>query len=243
MKTHNRNEAALEKLQQDLGHRFVRREWLQQALTHRSFSAQNNERLEFIGDSILDYAVAKMLYEAFPSLPEGKLSRLRSNLVNQDTLAEIAAELNLGAVLNLGVGELKSGGSSRPSILADALEALFAAVSFDADFAAAEQTVRRLFAERIRRVDPNVQAKDAKTQLQEALQARRYAVPRYRIEKQTGEGNQAVFDVSCDLGELGHISYAGANSRRAAEQIAAQQALQWLEAHFAAAGAQKKRGK
>lgn len=228
MKPDSRKAQALAVVQRKLGYTFRRPAHLTQALTHRSFSAQNNERLEFVGDSILNYTVARMLFDAFPKLPEGKLSRLRANLVNQDTLAEIAVSLELGGALYLGVGELKSGGASRPSILADALEALFAAVSFDADFDAAEQVVRRLFAERVGKVNVDAQAKDAKTQLQEVLQGRRLALPKYRIEKQTGEGSSAVFDVSCDLGELGYISYAQGSSRRAAEQQCAKQALAWL---------------
>ena len=127
----------LKKLQNTIGYTFRQPEILQRAMTHRSYSAHNNERLEFIGDAILNYAVAKMLFDAFPDLPEGKLSRLRANLVNQEVLAEIARELHLGDALFLGQGELKSGGFDRPSILSDAVEALFAAVSLDADFAAA----------------------------------------------------------------------------------------------------------
>lgn len=229
MKLDPQKNAALERLQKRIQYSFQRIELLQQAMTHRSFHANNNERFEFVGDSILNYTVAKMLFDTFPKLPEGHLSRLRANLVNQTILAEIATSLNIGEALFLGVGELKSGGHTRPSILADALEALFAAVSFDADFARAEQLVYQLFLERVRDADRQPHIKDPKTRLQEALQALRLSVPKYRIEKQTGEGSQARFDVSCDLGELGHITYATAASRRAAEQDAAQQAYAWLE--------------
>lgn len=225
-------QAALQRVQRGLGHEFSQPELLQRALTHRSYAAKHNERFEFVGDAVLNYTVARMLFDAFPDLPEGQLSRLRANLVNQDVLAQIASQLDIGDALFLGQGELKSGGFKRPSILADALEALFAAVSFDADFQTAEAVVRRLFAERVKNVDFKNQGKDAKTLLQERLQARRLAVPKYRIEAQEGEGNTAEFTVSCDLGELGKITYAKAGSRRAAEQDAAKQALAWLEAHF-----------
>lgn len=216
-------------LQQKLNYSFKNKQLLTQALTHRSHSSRNYERLEFIGDSILDYVIAKMLYEAFPQLPEGRLSPLRAQLVKEATLAEIARELQLGQALFLGLGELKSGGHDRASILADALEAMFAAISLDDQFETAEQIIRQLFAPRIHQLDSNFSAKDAKTQLQEYLQAQKWALPKYRIEKQTGEGNEAHFDVSCDLGELGQIFYANANSRRAAEQDCAKQALIWLE--------------
>ncbi|SSY71130.1 ribonuclease III [Alysiella crassa] len=215
-------------LQQKLNYQFKNKNLLQQALTHRSHSPNNYERLEFIGDSILDYVIAKMLYEAFPKLPEGRLSPIRAQLVKEATLADVARELKLGDALLLGVGELKSGGHDRASILADALEAVFAAISLDADFQAAEKIVRQLFRERIKQLDTNNTAKDAKTQLQEILQGHKLALPKYRIEQQIGEGNEARFDVSCDLGELGKIFYANANSRRAAEQDCAKQALAWL---------------
>ena len=226
-----RRARAGEELQRHLGHSFQNPRLFEQALTHRSYSAQNNERFEFVGDAILDYSVAKMLFDAFPGYSEGELSRLRANLVNQDVLAEIARSMGVGDALYLGVGELKSGGFDRPSILADAVEALLAAISFDADFAAAEQTVRRLFARRIANIDLSNQGKDPKTLLQEALQARRLPLPKYRIEHQSGEGCDARFDISCDLGELGHITRAQAASRRAAEQAAAKEALDWLQEH------------
>ena len=228
MTTKSLKALALQQIQRRLGYSFRQPDLLMRALTHRSFSAHNNERFEFVGDAILNYTIAKMLFEAFPDLSEGQLSRLRANLVNQETLAEIATALNVGDALFLGQGELKSGGFRRPSILADALEAMFAAISFDADFAQAEQVVRHLFAERVKQVDFKNQGKDAKTLLQEALQAQRFALPKYRIEQQRGEGNDAEFTMACDLGELGYISYATANSRRAAEQEAAKQAFAWL---------------
>ena len=216
-------------IQRRLGHKFVRIELLQQALTHRSFNAKNNERFEFVGDAILNYSIAKMLFDAFPKLTEGELSRLRANLVDEHVLAEIALEMNIGDGLYLGAGELKSGGFRRPSILADAMEAMFAAVSFDAGFAAAEEVVRHLFAERVKRVDFKNQGKDNKTVLQEALQARHLPLPKYRIEEQVGGVKDSRFVVSCDLGELGFICRAQGTNRKAAEQEAAAEALIWLE--------------
>ncbi len=238
-----RRARADEELQRHLGHSFQNLRLFEQALTHRSYSAQNNERFEFVGDAILDYSVAKMLFDAFPGYSEGELSRLRANLVNQDVLAEIARSMGVGDALYLGVGELKSGGFDRPSILADAVEALLAAISFDADFAAAEQTVRRLFARRVANIDLSNQGKDPKTLLQEALQARRLPLPKYRIEHQSGEGCDARFDIACDLGELGHITRAQAASRRAAEQAAAKEALDWLQEHHPLPGKNKKQRK
>ena len=237
----SRRQLTLNHIQTGLGHRFSQLPLLTQALTHRSYAAQNNERFEFVGDAILNYTVAKMLFESFPKASEGELSRLRANLVNQEVLAEIARLLGVGDGLFLGSGELKSGGFDRASILADAVEAMFAAVSFDAGFATAETVVRNLFAGRIKNMDLKDQAKDPKTRLQEALQAQRLALPKYRIDHQHGEGSSAVFEVSCDLGELGYISHAQAPSRRAAEQDCAKQALEWLEARFAAAPKKSRR--
>lgn len=219
----------LQKLQKQIGYEFQNQALVNQALTHRSYSSKNNERFEFVGDSILNYSVAKMLFDVFPNLTEGELSRLRANQVNQDALAEIAQQLNLGSVLFLGEGELKSGGFRRPSILADALEALFAAVSFDSDFLRAEAVVRHLFKDRIQHIDLRDQWKDAKTLLQEALQARRFMLPKYRIEHQTGGAHEQIFTVQCDLGELAYITRGEGGSRRQAEQQAAKLALAYVE--------------
>lgn len=225
-------EVAMSRIQKAFDYQFTCVELLQQALTHRSFSAKNNERFEFVGDSILNYTVAKMLFTAFPQLSEGELSRLRANLVNQNTLAAIAAEIRVGDALLLGTGELKSGGFRRPSILADAMEAMFAAVSLDADFNAAEQVVRHLFAERIRHIDPHDSGKDAKTRLQEALQARHMPLPKYRIVDQIGDAHDQQFVVQCDLGESGYQTESAGHSRREAEQVAAKTALVWLNEHY-----------
>ncbi len=222
---------ALDNVQRALAYSFSNQDLLVQALTHRSFSARNNERFEFVGDSILNYTVARMLFDVFPNLSEGELSRLRASLVNEGVLAEIALKVNVGDALFLGTGELKSGGFKRPSILADAMEAMFAAVSFDAGFAAAEQVVRGLFAERVKSADLKTQGKDNKTALQEALQARRLALPKYRIEEQIGTTQDIQFVVSCDLGELGFVCTAQGVSRKVAEQETAKEALQWLDKH------------
>ena len=229
----NQVDTRFRRLSEALDYAFQKPDLLRQALTHRSFAASNNERFEFIGDSILNYTVARMLFDQFPRLSEGELSRLRANLVNQNTLAEIAHELKLGDYLYLGEGELKSGGFNRPSILADALEATFAAVSFDADFQHAEQVVRRLYASREAAIDPTKHAKDAKTRLQEALQARKWPLPKYRILTQTGEAHEQWFKVVCDLGDLMIESQGEGGSRRAAEQQAAEVALQQLEQRLA----------
>lgn len=218
---------------------FLKPQLLHQAMTHRSFGTPNNERLEFIGDSILNYTVARMLFDQFPKLTEGELSRLRANLVNQNTLAEIAHDLKLGDYLFLGEGELKSGGFNRPSILADALEATFAAVSLDSGFLAAEQVVRRLYQSRVESIDTTKQAKDAKTRLQEALQARKLALPKYRILMQTGEAHEQWFKVVCDLGDLMIESTGEGSSRRAAEQQAAEAALPLLEQKLVASKKRK----
>ncbi len=243
MKTDVLKQQAHAAIQNKLGYHFKDTTLLQQALTHRSYHAKNNERFEFVGDSILNYTVAKMLFDAFPKLTEGELSRLRASLVNEGVLAEIALEMNVGDGLYLGAGELKSGGFRRPSLLADAMEAMFAAVSFDADFAEAEKVVRHLFAERVKRADFKTQGKDNKTALQEALQARRLALPKYRIEHQEGEGYTARFTVSCDLGELGFITTAEAHSRRAAEQQTAKTAFEWLEQHHPSAKSKRRKNK
>lgn len=230
----NQTDQRFRRLCTALDYSFTRFELLRQAVTHRSFGAPNNERFEFVGDSILNYTVAKMLFDHFPKLSEGELSRLRANLVNQSTLAEIAQELKLGDYLYLGEGELKSGGFNRPSILADAVEAIFAAISFDADFMVAERAVRRLYQARISAIDPSKHAKDAKTRLQEALQARRLSLPRYSILSQSGEAHEQSFRVQCDLAELNIITTGDGISRRGAEQQAADAALLLLEHHFAA---------
>ena len=216
-------------LAQRLGHVFSDTALLQQALTHRSFSATHNERLEFLGDSVLNLSVSCLLFERFGQSPEGELSRIRANLVRQESLHQIALKLDLSAALRLGEGELRSGGLQRPSILADALEALLGAVYLDAGFAAADALVRRLFAD----VDMSAQApvaeKDPKTALQEWLQARKMAVPQYQVTDVDGQAHQQTFLVLCEVEALGIRQSGSGSSRRAAEQDAAGKMLEQLQ--------------
>jgi len=219
----------LAELERRLGHRFASPDLALQALTHRSFGTPHNERLEFLGDSLLNCAVATLLYERFPQLPEGDLSRLRAALVNQASLSSIAQQLGLGERLRLGEGELKSGGFRRPSILADALEALLAAVFLDAGFDAVRKAVEHLFAERLERDQGKPVDKDPKTELQEYLQGRRLALPRYAVMKTEGEAHDQTFTVECRVDDLGLAATGTGPSRRAAEQAAAAGVLANLE--------------
>lgn len=212
-----------------LGYQFVQPQLLQRALTHRSYSTAHNERLEFLGDSVLNCTIAKHLYDTFPELPEGDLSRLRSNLVNQQTLAILAQQLNLGEQLLLGEGERKSAGFRRPSILADALEALFGAVMLDTDFAAAEKVILGLYVPFIAQTDLQSLGKDAKTLLQELLQGRKKALPQYNVLEIKGEAHAQTFVVSCEIPQLGLKTQGEGASRRIAEQIAAEKAYQQIE--------------
>ncbi len=223
--------SALEALQQRLQHPFADARLLNQALTHRSFSSDHNERLEFLGDSVLNLAVSRLLFMRLKDLPEGDLSRVRANLVKQDTLHRLALDLNLPGLIRLGEGELRSGGQRRPSILADALEALIGAVFLDAGYAPAEALVTRLF-EAVD-ITPTMSAatKDPKTQLQEWLQARRHQLPIYRVVGTLGAAHQQTFDVECEVPELGLSERGIGGSRRAGEQAAAQAMLQVLAQH------------
>lgn len=209
-----------------LGYVFKKPELLRQALTHRSFGASNNERLEFLGDSVLNCAVASCLFRLYPNLSEGELSRLRAHLVKEPTLAEIARRLNLGKQLVLGEGEIRSGGADRPSILADCLEALLGAIYLDSGFPAAEDVVSRLYAGLLQKVDPQTLGKDPKTLLQEYLQGRRLALPQYSIVSTTGEAHKQLFQVECLIQDLDIRSLGKGHSRRSAEQSAAQLAYQ-----------------
>ncbi len=215
--------------QQDLSNRltysFVNTNLLTQALTHRSYSAQNNERLEFLGDGALNFMIANQLYQRFPTLAEGDLSRLRAQLVKESTLSEIALSLDLGDALKLGEGELKSAGWRRPSILADALEALIGAVYLDGGFAAAEALVLQLYANKLDTIDPKVIDKDAKSLLQELLQGKKIAVPEYTVTHLEGEAHAQVFIVECWIKKLNIRTVGEGTSRRIAEQQAAQHAL------------------
>lgn len=216
---------ALRRLTERLGHPVQRPEILRQALTHRSYGSPNNERLEFLGDGVLNCVVASLLYERFPRHPEGDLSRVRAHLVNQDSLSRLAQELELGEVLFLGEGELKSGGFRRPSILADALEAIFGAVFVEGGFDAANRLIRRLYDPLVLEIDPALVGKDPKTLLQELLQGRRIDLPRYNILEVAGEAHEQTFRVECLIPALGVRTLGQGGSRRGAEQQAAQEAL------------------
>jgi ribonuclease-3 len=207
-----------------LGYQFHQPALLQRALTHRSYSSAHNERLEFLGDSVLNCTIAKYLYQTYPDVPEGDLSRLRSNLVNQQTLAVLAQQLRLGELLALGEGELKSAGANRPSILADALEAVFGAVLLDSDFATAERVVLALYVPFIAGIDLKSLGKDAKTQLQEYLQGRKFPLPKYSVIEIKGEAHAQTFEVECEIEKLKIKTRGEGHSRRVAEQVAAEAA-------------------
>jgi len=221
-------ESVLDTLQSRLQHHFSDPDLLTLAVTHRSFSADHNERLEFLGDSVLNLAVAHLLFERLSELPEGDLSRVRANLVKQDTLHGLALKLGLADALRLGEGEMRSGGQRRPSILADALEAILGAVYLDAGYGVAEALVHRLF-ESVE-INPTMQAaaKDPKTELQEWLQARKMRVPVYRVVGTTGAAHQQTFEVECEISELGMTQRGMGGSRRAGEQAAATAMLENL---------------
>ena len=211
-----------------LGHVFTDAALLKTALTHRSFGTPNNERLEFLGDGILDFVIAAALFHRFPNLPEGDLSRLRANLVRQESLHRLALELGIGDVLRLGEGELRSGGAQRPSILADALEALFGAIYLDAGFTAAQEVIDKLYAPLIDELRPGHFQKDAKTRLQEWLQGRKKPLPRYQLMETTGAAHEQRFEVACHIDSPALRTIGHGSSRRIAEQVAAEQALKEL---------------
>ena len=221
--------SGLTALQERLQHEFSNVYLLNQALTHRSFSADHNERLEFLGDSVLNLAVAHLLYERLSELPEGDLSRVRANLVKQDTLHQLAVALGLPEVVRLGEGEARSGGNKRPSILADVLEAIIGAVYLDAGFAAAQDLVHRLF--KAVAINPEMEAigKDPKTELQEWLQGRKMNLPLYRVVGTQGAAHKQTFDVECEIIELNFSERGIGGSRRAGEQAAAAAMLQTLK--------------
>ena len=215
-------------LQTRLQHTFADPKLLALALTHRSFGTGHNERLEFLGDSVLNLAVSKMIYSALHDLPEGDLSRVRANLVKQDTLHRLAVDLGLEGMVRLGEGEMRSGGRQRPSILADALEAVIGAVFLDGGFDAAQALVFRLFDKVDMSPTMIAAAKDPKTELQEWLQARRWQLPMYRVVGTTGAAHQQTFDVECEVPELKQSQRGIGSSRRSGEQAAALAMLQWL---------------
>lgn len=213
-----------------LGHQFSDQSLFRTALTHRSFGTPNNERLEFLGDGVLDFVIAASLFHRFPDLPEGDLSRLRANLVRQETLHRLASDLNIGEFLRLGEGELKSGGTQRPSILADALEAMFGAIYLDAGFAAVQTVIEKLYTPLLDELKPGQFQKDAKTRLQEWLQGRKKALPRYQLPEATGAAHEQRFEVACEIEHPAVRTVGHGSSRRIAEQVAAEKALKELHA-------------
>jgi ribonuclease-3 len=216
-------------LERALDHRFSDASLLLTALTHRSHGTPHNERLEFLGDSILNAVIARQLFERFPQISEGEMSRLRARLVRQDSLHQLALALSLGDHLRLGDGETKSGGAGRPSILADALEAVFGAIWLDGGFADASRVIGRLYENMLAGIVPGKPSKDAKTDLQEYLQGRRLPLPKYVLAGTEGEAHAQSFTVACEIDRLRVRTEGQAGSRRAAEQIAAERALAALQ--------------
>ena len=225
---HEKNVTNLQLLTSKLHYAFANPQLLTQALTHRSFSAVNNERLEFLGDGVLNFIIAHQLYSRFPNLPEGDLSRLRAQLVREETLATLATELQLGEQLKLGEGELKSGGWKRPSVLSDALEALFGAAYLDGGFVAAESVVLQLYTLLLAKIDPKYIDKDAKSLLQEYLQGKKIQLPQYEVTEIMGEAHAQTFKVSCHIAKLNITTQASGSSRRNAEQLAAEAAFELI---------------
>lgn len=233
----------LSQLESRLRYEFRNAELLRQALTHRSHSATHNERLEFLGDSVLNCAVAALLFQRFGKLDEGDLSRVRANLVKQQSLYEIAQALNISDGLRLGEGELRSGGFRRPSILADAFEAIIGAVFLDGGFEAAQGVIKRLYIPILDHIDPRTLGKDAKTLLQEYLQGHKIALPTYTVVATHGAAHNQQFEVECTVPKLDvKVSGSGA-SRRAAEQAAAKKALDEVMAAAPMLAAKPKRSK
>jgi ribonuclease-3 len=219
----------LDTLCRHLGYQFADPQLLETALTHRSVGSHNNERLEFLGDAVLSFVISAELYRRFDDVNEGTLSRLRASLVKGDTLALIARDLRLGDYLNLGSGELKSGGYRRDSILADAVEAILGAVYLDGGIDRARQLILELYDERFEAVQPAADLKDPKTRLQEFLQGRRLPLPTYTVTSMEGEAHDQIFTVTCAVEGLDQPTVASAASRRKAEQAAAELALRALE--------------
>jgi ribonuclease-3 len=216
----------LQRLMRQLGHEFRDPALLRQALTHRSYGTPHNERLEFLGDSVLSLVISAKLYHDFPKLTEGELSRVRAHLVKEPTLAEIARGLELGEYLFLGEGELKSGGFRRPSILADAFEAIIGAIYVDAGFQQAGMIIDGLYGSIISKLEPKKLSKDPKTQLQEFLQGRKIPLPKYEIVATEGEAHEQHFKVECVIPELDIRILGEGASRRKAEQEAAKLAYE-----------------
>jgi ribonuclease III len=223
-----------------LGYSFQDKGLLQQALTHRSYGATHNERLEFLGDSVLNCTIADLLFSTFTGINEGDLSRLRSNLVKQSALVEVAQRLELAQYLLLGEGERRSGGLRRPSILGDTMEALFGAIYLDGGFGAAREAIAKLYAPVLKTLDPNVLGKDAKTLLQENLQGRKISLPIYQVVATHGAAHSQMFEVECTVPKLSLSCIGSGASRRAAEQEAARIALEQINATQTKAPRQKR---
>ncbi|HMC17375.1 MAG TPA: ribonuclease III [Albitalea sp.] len=223
-------DSLLDTLQQRLGHRFTQDGLFERALTHRSVGADHNERLEFLGDAVLSLAISSLLFERFAGSDEGDLTRVRAHLVREDSLHKVALSLGLPEVLRLSDGEARGGGAQRASILADALEAIIGAAFLDGGFDAARAVVQRMFGEVIANTDIGSWSKDAKTELQEWLQARRLAVPVYRISATRGQAHAQTFEVECAVPTLGLTHSGVGRSRRVAEQEAARRMLDALKA-------------
>lgn len=213
------------KLETKLGYEFRDKGMLKQALTHRSAGKHNNERLEFIGDGVLNFIIAETLYRTLPEAAEGDLSRLRARLVKGETLANVSRELDIGPHIRMGSGEMKSGGERRESILADAFEAIIGAIFLDSGFETCQQVVQRLFSDRVSTLPDASELKDPKTKLQEYLQSRQYHLPSYKLIKSEGADHNKLFTVSCVIPQLKIEIEATGRSRRKAEQSAAEQAL------------------
>lgn len=223
---------AINNLLKKLEYSFSDLSLLGEALTHRSYSSKNNERLEFLGDGILNFVIAHELFKQYPDVQEGDLSRLRANLVNKDSLAEIAGQLALGDVIRLGSGELKSGGFRRPSILADTVESILGAVYCDGGFEACRELIVRLYASRLAQSTDLQSLKDAKTQLQELLQSRHFSLPDYQVTNITGQAHAQVFHVKCSIDKMNIKVTGEGKSRRKAEQVAANSAIIKVQENF-----------
>ncbi len=223
---HDNNKFLLEAFCKRLGYSFTRPELLREALTHRSHSASNNERLEFLGDAVLNCAIAGLIFQSFPDSPEGHLSRLRASFVNQQALSNQALNLQMDIIIRLGEGELKSGGCHRASILADAFEAVLGAIYLDSGYIQAESVVKMLFLPLIKNIDLNAQVKDPKTLLQEFLQSQKLALPEYAVITTMGKAHKQTFTVECVIPTFNIRTLGEGTSRRSAEQEAAKLAYE-----------------
>ena len=217
-------------LERRIGHRFQAPALLVQALTHRGYGSPNYERLEFLGDAVLGCAITELLFRKHPELPEGKLSRIRAGLIREESLARVARELGVAEFLRLDESTARNEGAERPSILADALEAIYGAVFLDNGYGAARDVIARTFGTALSQLDPDAVEKDAKTRLQEFLQAKRHAKPQYRVVSTSGAKQSLTFEVECVVGELSLAANGSGSTRQRAEQQAAARLLEQIEA-------------